>query len=123
MRLEPRLQCLELKFVTKQPGCNVTLFIAVPEDRQNRLFDSDSYRPSADEIETYLKQLKNNDQCQDCKGSCAIDWSPEGFKNHTLSGKRSSYSPEHKIHFMFCADAEIPVLCRQLINGGRESGT
>ena len=120
MRLEHRLQNLELRFVTKQPGCNPTLFIVIPEDRQNRLFGSDSYRPSTDEIEKYLKQLKDIGQCRDCKGSCAIDWSPDGFKNHTLAGLGISSSLEHKIHFMFCANTKIPVLCRQLMNGGRE---
>jgi len=40
MKMEHRLQNLELKFVTTRPGCNVTLFIVVPEDRQNGYFDS-----------------------------------------------------------------------------------
>jgi len=120
MRLEHRLQCLELKLATKQSGCNPTLFIVVPEELQNKLFDLDSYRPSTDEIEKYLKQLKDSGQCSDCKGSCVIDWFPDGFKNHTLAGLGMSSSPEHKIHFMFCANTEIPVLCRQLINGRRE---
>jgi hypothetical protein len=120
MRLEHRLQCLELKWVTKQSGCNVTLFIVVPEQCQQGPFDSDSYRPSNEEIEKYLKQLKDGGQCQGCKGSCAIDWSPDGFVNHTLAGEGSSSSPGPKINYMFCADAEIPVLCRRLMNGGRE---
>ena len=120
MRLEHRLQCLELKFVTKQPGCNVELFIVMPEEMQKGYFDCDSYRPAAGEIENYLKHLKDSGQCRGCKGSCAIDWSPDGFKNHTLGGERSSSSPEPKIITMFCADAEIPVLCRRIMNGGRE---
>ena len=68
----------------------------------------------------YLKQLKDGGQCKDCKGSCAMDWSYDGFKNHTFGGERNSLSPEPKILTMFCADAEIPVLCRRLVNGGRE---
>ena len=119
MRLEYRLQCLELKFVTKQPGCNVTLFIVVPESCQSGSFDSDSYRPTSDEIEKYLKQFKDDGQCRGCEGSCAIDWSPHGFKNHSLSGEGGSSSPEPKISYMFCANAKIPVLCRQVMNGKR----
>ena len=120
MKLEHRLQYLELKFGTKQPGCNVTLFVVVPEDCQNDYFDSDSYRPTSDEIEKHLKQIKDDGHCRRCEGSCAIDWSPRGFQNHTLSGEGSSSSPEPKISYMFCADAEIPVLCRRIINGERE---
>jgi len=121
MKLEHRLHYLELKFVTKQPGCNVTLYIVVPEQCQQGPFDSDSYRPSSEEIEKYLKQLKDGRQCQGCKGSCAVDWTPAGFVNHTIGGAGNSFSSEPKVHFMFCADAEIPVLCRRLINGGREN--
>ena len=120
MRLEHRLQCLELKRVTHKPGCNVTLYVVVPEDCQNGYFDSDSYRPSNIEIEIFIKKLKDGGQCRDCKGSCAIDWSPDGFKNHTTGGYGSSLSPEAKVRYMLCANAEIPVLCRQFMNGSRE---
>ena len=120
MKLEHRLQYLELKFVTKQPGCNPTLYIVIPEEMKNKHFDADSYRPSDIEIELFLKKLKDSGQCQGCKGSCAIDWSPDGFMNHTIAGEGSASSPGPKINYMFCADAEIPLLCRRLINGGRE---
>ena len=120
MRMEHRLQCLELKWVTQKPGCNVTLFIVIPEEMQTSPFDSTSYRPTADTIEKYMKQLKDSGQCRGCKGSCAIDWSPDGFVNHTIGGEGNSSSGQPKVHFMFCADAEIPVLCRRLMNGGRE---
>lgn len=120
MNLEHRLQNLELKFVVKRPGCNPTLFIVVPKEMQNGFFNSDSYRPDADTIEKYLNFLKDTDQCRDCKGSCAIDWSPDGFKNHTISGECVSSSPNPKIKYMFCVDAEIPVLTRRLMNGERE---
>ena len=60
MRLEHRLQYLELKWVKEKPGCNVTLFIAVPQDCQDGTFDSDSYRPSNVEIEIFLKKLKDD---------------------------------------------------------------
>ena len=50
----------------------------------------------------------------------AIDWSPDGFKNHTTGGYGSSLSPEAKVRYMLCANAEIPVLCRQFMNGSRE---
>jgi hypothetical protein len=93
----------------------------VPQDCQNGNFDSDSYRPGDDEIEIFLKKLKNGGQCRDCKGSCAIDWSPEGFNNQTIGGERTSPSAGPNIFWMFCADAEIPVLCRRIING-REPG-
>ena len=119
MRMEHRLQCLELKWLTQKPGCNVTLFIVVPEDCKNGYFDSDSYRPSSEEIEKYVKQLKDGGKCQGCKGSCAIEWTPAGFVNHTIGGAGNSFSPKPKVHFIFCADAEIPVLCRRLINGER----
>jgi len=120
MRLEHRLQYLELKFVTKKPGCNPTLFIVIPEEMLNGPFDSASYRPSDDAIEKYIKSLRVNGQCRGCNGSCAIDWSSDGFVNHTVSGECSSSSDQPKISLMFCADAEIPVLCRRLMNGGRE---
>ena len=97
MKMEHRLQNLELKFVTTRPGCNVILFIVVPEECQQGPFDSDSYRPSSEEIEKYLEQLKATGQCRGCKGSCAIDWSPDGFVNHTLAGEGSSSSPGPKI--------------------------
>jgi hypothetical protein len=121
MKLEHRLQDLELKFVAQHAGCNPTLFIVMPEDRKDGSFDSSSYQPTRDEIQTYLKQLKINSQCRGCKGTCSIDWSPDGFKNHTLGGAHYSSSPGPNLFMMFCADAEIPVLCRQLVNGGRES--
>jgi len=117
MKLENRLQCLELKLGIKQTGCNVTFFVVVPEECQNGAFVSDAYRPSNIEIEKYLKQLKDNGPCRGCEGSWAIDWSPDGFTNHTLSGEGGSSSPEPKISYMFCANAEIPVLCRRLMNG------
>jgi hypothetical protein len=123
MKLEHRLQYLELKFVIEKPGCNVTLFIVIPEEMLNGPFNYDSYRPLNIEIEKYLKHLIDSGQCQDCKGACAIDWSPDGFKNHTLVGGRVSSSPGPNLFMMFCADAEIPILCRQLINARRESST
>ena len=46
------------------PGCNPTLFIVIPDEMQNGSFDSDSYRPTSDEIEQYLKNLKDNGGCQ-----------------------------------------------------------
>jgi hypothetical protein len=67
-----------------------------------------------------LKQLKYGGQCQGCEGSCAVDWSRQGFKNHTFGGENHSSSQEPKISWMFCADAEIPILTRQLISGKRE---
>ena len=120
MRMEHRLQNLELKFVTTQPGCNVELFIVVPEDLKNEVFDFDSFRPSIVEIEIFLNKLKDAGQCQDCKGSCAVDWSPEGFNNQSIGGERISSSPGPNIFWMFCADAEIPQLCRRIMNGERE---
>jgi hypothetical protein len=105
----------------RQPGCNVTLFIVVPEDRKDGSFDSSSYQPTRDKIDKFLKQLKDSSQCQDCEGSCSIDWSPEGFKNHTLGGARFSTSPSPNLLTMFCADVEIPVLCRQIVRGTRET--
>jgi hypothetical protein len=92
----------------------------MPEDCQNSYFDSASYRPSNIEIEIFLKKLKDSGHCRVCKGSCAVDWSPEGFYNQTIGGERISSSPGPNIFWMFCADAEIPVLCRRLTNGGRE---
>jgi hypothetical protein len=49
----------------------------VPKECQQKPFDSDSYGPTSDEIEKYLKQLKDSGQCRDCEGSCAIDWSSD----------------------------------------------
>lgn len=122
MSLGRRLQQLELKtkLNSKQPGCDVSLFIVIPEELKHGQFDSNTYRPTAEELEKFLKYLKANGHCRDCKGSCAVDWAPDGFKNHTLLGERSSLSPTPKIFTMFCANAEIPVLTRRLMNGERE---
>ncbi len=121
MTLGRRLQQLELKIKlnSKQPGCDVTLFIVVPEEMQSGPFDTDAYRPTDDEVEKYLKHLKDGGQCRNCKGSCAIDWAPDGFKNHTLTGECSSSSSTPKISVMYCADAEIPVLTRRIMDGER----
>ena len=40
--------------------------------------------------------------------------------NHTIAGEGGSSVLEPKISWMFCADAEIPVLCRQIMNDRRE---
>jgi len=114
MTLKHRLQRLELNLKTKIPGCHPTLFIVVPEGSQNAPFDTDVYRPTDDEMEKYLKHLKDGGQCRNCKGSCAIDWAPDGFKNHTLTGERSSSSPMPQIFRMYCVNAETPELVRQL---------
>jgi hypothetical protein len=121
MKLERRLQQLELtiKLNFKQPGCNITLFIAVPEELQQTCFDSDSYKPAEGELVWYLKYIRENGLCRDCKGSCSVEWTPDGFENHTLSREHSSSSSESKTSFMYCADAEIPVLSRRIMNGER----
>ena len=120
MKLEHRLQTLELKFVTKKAGCNPTLFIVIPQELQNGSFDHYSYRPAEDDIEKYLKQLKDIGACRGCKGSCSIDWAPVGFSNHTIGGENHSSSQEPKISWMFCGNVEIPILMRQLMSGKRE---
>jgi hypothetical protein len=125
MKLEQRLRLLESQLQFKQPGCDVTIFIVVPEEflsvpediNSYHPFNSETYRPAEGELEKYLKQLKESGECQNCKGSCAIDWSPDGLTNHTLSGERTSSSPEPKVSMMFCADAETPVLTRRIMNG------
>ena len=119
MKYDKRLKLLEAKIQIKKPGCNPTLFIVVPDELKDRHFDSDNYRPNEGEIEKYLKYLKDTGQCRDCVGSCAVDWAPDGFKNHTLTGERSSSSSEPNILTMFCADAEIPELTRYIMNGER----
>ena len=127
MKLDRRLRLLEAKVQFKQPGCDVTLFIVVPEEFQSlpadlnsyQPFNSETYRPAEDELEKQIKLLKDTGQCRDCRGSCAIDWAPDGFTNHTLSGERSASSPEPKIFTMFCADAETPALTRRIMNGER----
>lgn len=62
MTISRRLQQLELKIKlnSKQPGCDITLFIVMPEGLHDSLFDSTSYRPTEDEIEKYLKYLKDS---------------------------------------------------------------
>jgi len=55
----------------------------IPEEMLNGPFDSASYRPSDDAIEKYIKSLRVNGQCRGCNGSCAIDWSSDGFVNPT----------------------------------------
>jgi hypothetical protein len=119
MNLDKRLRQLEAKIQSKQPGCNSTLFIVVPEEMQQGHFDEDSYGPADDEIERYLKHLKDSGQCRDCKGSCAIDWAPDGFKNHAVIGEcRSSFS---KISMIYCASAEGIELTRWIMNGEIEA--
>ena len=120
MKLEHRLQDLELKFVAQHAGCNPTLFIVMPEDRKDGPFECNSYQPTRDEIDRYLTQLKVNGQCRCCEGGCSIDWSPDGFENHTLGGAQLASAPGPNLLLMFCADAEIPVLCRHIMNIGRE---
>jgi hypothetical protein len=121
MALKQRLCQLELKLKLnlKQPGCNPTLFIIIPEDSQDMLFDSKSYRPTDDEIEKCLKHIKDSGQCRDCKGSCVIDWKPVEFNNYFLTGERCSSSSEPKISWMFCINAEIPILAKRIMNGER----
>lgn len=72
MALIHRLQRLELKVKTKIPGCNLTLFIAVPKDSQNAPFDSNSYRPAADETEEYLKHLKDHGLLSPRYSGCTV---------------------------------------------------
>ena len=69
MQLSSRLQQLELKIKlnSKQPSCDSTLFIVMPESPQETPFDFAFYRPNEDEIEKYLKSLKDTGQCRDCK--------------------------------------------------------
>jgi hypothetical protein len=123
MRLERRLLQLELniKSNSKQPGCNISLFIVVPQEQQRAHFESDPCKPGEEELENFLKYLKGSGQCQDCLGSCALDWEPSGFNNHSLTGICSSASSTStpKIFTMYCADAEIPVLTRRIMNGER----
>ena len=121
MTLGRRLLQLELriKLNSKQPGCNPTLFVVIPEELRDSHFDSNTYKPVEGAIERYLIELKESGQCRDCVGSCAIDWARDGFMNHTLTGERRSSSPEPNILTMFCANAEIPVLTRRIMNGER----
>ena len=121
MTLGRRLLQLELriKLNSKQPGCNPTLFVVIPEELRDSHFDSNTYKPVEGAIERYLIELKESGQCRDCVGSCGIDWAPEGFRNHTLTGAHSSSSSEPQILTMFCANAEIPVLTRRIMNGER----
>jgi hypothetical protein len=119
MKLEHRLQRLELEIKIKRPGCSPTLFIVVPDTSRTGLFDADAYGPTDGEIEEYLSYLKDGGRCGGCLGSCAIDWSPDRFTNHTLTGAQSSSSPEPKISRMYCANTQIPILTRRLTNGER----
>jgi hypothetical protein len=119
MKLEHRLQSLELKTQFAQPGCSPTIFIVIPEASQNSTFETHAFTPTDGEIEKYLSDLKHSGQCRDCKGSCAIDWAPGGFANHTLAGGQSTASPAPKMFWMYCANAEIPILTRRIMNGER----
>jgi hypothetical protein len=121
MTLEHRLLKLEFKIKvnSKQAGCDISLFIVLTEEQRESSFDTDTHRPSNNEIEKQLKQLKDSGRCQDCRGSCAIDWAPDGFKNHTLMGESCSSASAPKIFAMFCANSEIPGLTRRIMNGER----
>ena len=121
MNLTRRLKNLEINIRESFPqtGCNVTLFIVIPEDKKGGCFDSDTYKPTQEEIDKYLKYLKESAQCRDCKGSCALDWEPVGFKNHTIIGENANSSPAPIINWMYCAHAGTPALVRRLMNGER----
>ena len=114
MNLDKRLKLLEVKIQPKQPGCNPTLFIVIPESAQVAAFDTGNYSPADDELEKYLKYLKESGECRNCKGSCAIDYASKEFKNHTLLGERGFLSSGPRIRLNYCANAKTPELLRRL---------
>lgn len=113
--LDNRLKKLELKFITKETGCNPTLLIVIPEEMQQSFFESDTYKPAEGEIGKYLESLKDTGQCQGCKGSCAIDWDMDGFKNHAIIG--ASSSPSGELTVIYVVNDETAQLTRRIMAG------
>jgi hypothetical protein len=114
MNLDKRLRLLEVKIQSKQPGCNPTLFIVRAGDSQADSFETGTYKPADDEVEKYLKHLKDSGKCRYCKGSCAIDYASNEFKNHTLSGGMGFLSSGPKVSLNYCANSQTPELLRRL---------
>lgn len=121
MNLNQRIQKIEIKIKTsvKLPGCEVTIFVIIPQDKKQTPFNTDTYKPTDEDVSQYLQWMKASGQCQDCRGSCALDWAPAGFTHHTLTGERNSSSPVPKISLMHCVDAETGELMRRLMKGER----
>ena len=118
MKLNRRIERLEGMVIPKPAGCNPAVLIVRWEDEESvHLHKYDSCEPTHEEIEQYLKYMKDSGQCQGCLGSCALDWAPGGFTNHKLTGERNSSSSSPTILVISCTSAEARILTRRLLNG------
>lgn|GEM_PF-528139 len=118
LTLNRRIQRLEDTVKPKPAGCNPAVLIVRYEDEEfGHSGQTDSCEPTHEEIEQYLKHLKNSGQCQVCLGSCALDWGPDGFTNHKLTGERGSSSSAPNILVISCTSDEARELTRRLMNG------
>ncbi|MGA9047685.1 MAG: hypothetical protein WB588_01705 [Dehalococcoidia bacterium] len=120
MTLNRRIQRLEDTVKPKPVGCNPAVLIVRYEDEESgHQVKTDSCEPTHEEIEKHLKHMKDSGQCQDCLGSCALDWGPGGFANHKLTGERSSSSSSPNILVISCTSEEARELTRRIMNGER----
>jgi hypothetical protein len=109
--IERRIEKIQLQIDTHQPGCAMSILIVIPEDARDKPFDTSSYAPSDEAIKEAISALRQSGKCQGCRGTCAQDWSPAGFTNHTLAfgGPPIIY---------YCSDPEMPVFMRQMVKKG-----
>ncbi len=118
MTLNRRIQQLEVTVKPKPIGCNPAVLIVRYEDEEfAHPGQTDSCEPTHEEIEQYLKHLKDSGQCQGCLGSCALDWGPGGFTNHKLTGGGSSSASSPHILVISCTSAEARELTRRILDG------
>ena len=115
MNLLQRIKRLEIdaEAIFPKSGCNITLLIVTPEHKPGH-FDYDTYKPTDDEMDEYLKYLKESGQCTGCQGSCALNWEPGGFKYHTMQGKGRSNSSEPSISIIYCIDEKTTLSIRHV---------
>ena len=116
MNLLQRIKRLEIdaEAIFPKSGCNITLLIVTPEHEKGSHFDYVAYKPTHEEMDKYLKYLKESGQCTGCQGSCALNWEPGGFKYHTLQGKGRSNSSEPSIFTIHCIDEETTMSIRHV---------
>jgi hypothetical protein len=113
LTLNRRIKRLEATVKPKPAGCNPAVLIVRYEDTDKR----ESCGPSHEEIEEQVKHLKDSGQCLGCRGSCAMDWGPDGFTNHQFTGDHSSSSGLPKILVISVTSEEARELTRRIMSG------
>jgi hypothetical protein len=113
MTLNRRIRLLEAIVKPEPIGCHPAVLILRYEDTDK----SESCGPSHEEIEEHVKHLNDSGQCLGCRGSCAIDWGPDGFTNHQFTGDHSSSSGLPKMFIISVTSERARELTRRLLNG------